>query len=97
MGTVTEDAGRLSAAAVLPMPTAISNARLTEPVVAVRLQTVAVVAHPDQCTLCEACLDACSHGAITLGETAQVDAALCTGCGACESACPNGVFEMTEV
>jgi ferredoxin len=79
------------------MPTAESIFPVTGPAIVVRSRTVAVVAHPDHCTLCEACLDACSRGALTLRETAQVDAALCTGCGACESACPNGVFELTEV
>ncbi|MFA4964850.1 MAG: 4Fe-4S dicluster domain-containing protein [Thermoleophilia bacterium] len=60
-------------------------------------RTVAIVARPEECTLCEACLDACPRGAITLRETAEVDAALCTGCGACENACPSSVFELTEV
>ncbi|HET6496968.1 MAG TPA: 4Fe-4S dicluster domain-containing protein [Thermoleophilia bacterium] len=55
---------------------------------------MAVVAHPDQCTLCVVCLDVCRRSAIALRETAEVDAALCTGCGACIDACPNGVLEM---
>ena len=46
--------------------------------------------------LCEACLDACPSGAITLSRAAEVDAALCTACGACEDVCPNGVFELIE-
>ena len=62
-----------------------------------RTRTVAIVAHADLCTLCEACLDACPRGAITLRETAEVDAALCTGCRACEDVCPNSVFELSEV
>jgi heterodisulfide reductase subunit A-like polyferredoxin len=59
-----------------------------------RPHAVAIVAHPDRCTQCKACLDACRRGAITLCDTAEVDAALCSGCGACEEACPNGVFEL---
>ena len=70
---------------------------LRAPDAAVRRHTVAVVAHPEECTLCEACVDVCSRDAITLGETAQVDAALCSGCGDCVTECPNGVLELAEV
>jgi ferredoxin len=62
-----------------------------------RSRPVVVVAHPDLCTLCEVCLDACVRGAITLTGAPEVDARLCTGCGACEDACPNDVFALAEV
>jgi len=67
------------------------------PKAAARSRTVAVVAHPEECTLCEACVDVCSRNAITLRETAEVDAALCNGCGDCVTECPNGVLELAEV
>lgn len=51
-----------------------------------------IVARPEQCTLCEACLDACRRGAIVLRESAEIDATICNGCGACISVCPNDVF-----
>jgi heterodisulfide reductase subunit A-like polyferredoxin len=57
-------------------------------------RTVAVVVHPEDCTQCEACLDACDRGAIALDEAPVVDTRLCTGCGACEDACPNGVLAL---
>ena len=60
-------------------------------------RTVALAAHPAQCTLCETCLDACSRAAIRLGKTAEVDVALCNGCGACVNVCPNDVFALVEV
>ena len=85
------------AAAALTVPAPTAGVPASAPAIVARARTVAVVAHPDQCTLCEACLDACPPSAIALRETAEVDAALCTGCGACEDACPNGVFEPTEV
>ena len=58
---------------------------------------MAVVAHADRCTLCGACLDVCTRGAITLRETAEVDATLCNGCGACVDACPSDVLRIGEV
>ena len=85
----------VAAGVTLPAPAA--DVPSSAPAIAARARTVAVVAHPDQCTLCEACLDACPPSAIALRETVEVDAALCTGCGACEDVCPNGVFELTEV
>lgn len=65
-------------------------------VVAAPARTVAVAWRPELCTLCEACLDACPSGAITLRDAAEVDAGLCTACGACEAACRNGVFTRPE-
>ena len=85
----------VAAGVTLPAPAADVPSSVRA--IVARARTVAVVAHPDQCTLCEACLDACPRGAITLRETAEVDAALCTGCGDCENACPNDVFALTEV
>lgn len=58
---------------------------------------MAVVVRPGECILCEACLDACSRGAIVLRETAEVDMSLCSGCGACVNVCPNRVLEIREV
>jgi ferredoxin len=83
--------------ALAPAPALSPTETETRPVIVTRPRTVAVVAHPDRCTLCEACLDACPRVAITLGEAAKVDAVLCSGCGAYDNACPNGVFELVEV
>jgi len=47
------------------------------------------------CVNCEACLPACSHGAIRHGSAVPVtDRSLCTACGACAAACP---YEARQV
>jgi len=61
-------------------------------IVARRPRPEVIVARPEQCTLCEACLDSCRRGAIALRESAEIDATICIGCGACITACPNDVF-----
>ena len=70
------------------------NGPADAPAVDSRTHAVAVVAHQEDCILCETCFDVCPCGAITLRETAEVDAASCTGCGACENACPTGVLAL---
>jgi Fe-S-cluster-containing hydrogenase component 2 len=51
----------------------------------------------DRCTACGLCLDACSQGAIALGESgATIDQDLCTGCAACLTACPQGAIYEVE-
>lgn len=58
----------------------------------------AVVALPESCTWCEACVDTCPHEAIVLAATAvRVDKSICNGCGACLNQCPNGVLELKTV
>jgi heterodisulfide reductase subunit A-like polyferredoxin len=88
----TQASSTTDAVAALPQADAADTALTRE-----RVRLVAVVGSPDACTLCEACLDACSRGAISLNETAEVDAARCIGCGDCEAACPNNVFELAAV
>jgi ferredoxin len=88
------DAGFGASVAEKPVATKTTPVAASPPASVSRVRRAAVVAHADRCTLCEACLDACPRGAITLRETPEVDAALCTGCGACENACPNDVFEL---
>jgi energy-converting hydrogenase A subunit P len=44
---------------------------------------------------CQACLDVCPHGAITLGgpkHSVQVELDRCTGCGLCQGECPTNAF-----
>lgn len=48
-----------------------------------------------ECTLCEACVDACKENAITLGEGAGVpaiDMQGCVACGQCIPVCPTGTL-----
>jgi uncharacterized Fe-S center protein len=42
----------------------------------------------ESCTVCEACVERCPVGAITIEQTAIVDRGKCLGCGVCASACP---------
>lgn len=41
---------------------------------------------------CDTCLKSCPSGALSLGETLELDRYRCIDCGVCISACPNGVF-----
>lgn len=54
---------------------------------------------PELCTGCEACVERCFFGAITVGEdqTAQIDMDKCMGCGLCQVPCPADAITMTEV
>ena len=44
---------------------------------------------PQECTLCEECIDRCPVNAITLEEDIFIDRQLCLGCGLCASVCPS--------
>jgi ferredoxin len=48
----------------------------------------------EQCSACEACLDRCPVGAITVEDTAIVDRNKCLGCGLCASGCPSEAITM---
>ena len=57
--------------------------------------TVAPTIEDDKCTLCGACLKACAHDAIELGESsAQLDAERCVGCGRCITVCEPGAIKI---
>ena len=47
----------------------------------------------EKCEGCGDCVDACTHGFITLDEKAYVDPASCYGCFACLSSCKNGALD----
>jgi ferredoxin len=48
----------------------------------------------DECIACGACVDACPVEAITLEETAVIDAEKCTDCGTCVEECPVDALEL---
>lgn len=55
--------------------------------------------HPDACTACNACLDACPYGAISLGEVdgrtvAVISETGCKGCGGCVPICPENAIDL---
>lgn len=46
---------------------------------------------------CHACLQVCTHEAITIdNNTLSVDNALCTGCGACATVCPTAALKLVD-
>jgi len=55
------------------------------------------VVDPDLCTGCEACLERCFFGAITVDDDlAAVDMEKCLGCGVCTVSCPTEALRLTE-
>jgi NAD-dependent dihydropyrimidine dehydrogenase PreA subunit len=74
-----------------------ANGPANAPAVASGARAVAVVARPESCTACGTCVQTCLKDAITLGETAVIDASSCTGCGLCVSDCANGALALAEV
>ena len=51
----------------------------------------------NECTLCNACVDACPDGAICLDkESLVIHEELCLGCGKCGAVCPTGTIEDGE-
>lgn len=55
--------------------------------------------HPVACTACNACLDACPYGAISLGEVdgrtvAVISETGCKGCGGCVPICPENAIDL---
>ena len=67
------------------------------PAVVSRARTVAIVAEPESCIACGTCVETCPRDAITLDETAVIDASICTGCGLCVSDCAYGALALAEV
>jgi ferredoxin len=85
------------ATAALIDSTSAASGSANAPAVASGAHTVAVVARPGSCTACGTCVEACLQDAITLGDTAVIDASICTGCGLCVSDCANGALAFAEV
>lgn len=53
-----------------------------------------------ECTRCEACVDACGEGAVTLGsddDVPVIDTVRCVSCGMCVRVCPSGTLEPDAV
>ena len=51
---------------------------------------------PEDCTACEACVEACHMGALTVTDTAEVDRDRCIGCGVCVPACPSEAISLRQ-
>jgi Na+-translocating ferredoxin:NAD+ oxidoreductase subunit B len=48
------------------------------------------------CVSCEACVEYCQFGALSMLGVAQVDALRCVGCGVCVPACPDGALGLVR-
>jgi NAD-dependent dihydropyrimidine dehydrogenase PreA subunit len=48
----------------------------------------------ETCSACEACVDRCHFGALTVNEVAEVDPEKCLGCGLCNMVCPTESLSM---
>ena len=54
--------------------------------------------NPDKCTACEACVERCQFGAISvMDDRAVVSEDRCFGCGLCASGCPEEAIELVCV
>ena len=49
---------------------------------------------PDTCSACEACVERCHFGALTVNDVAEVDSEKCLGCGLCNVVCPTESLSM---
>jgi uncharacterized Fe-S center protein len=49
---------------------------------------------PDSCTACATCAEWCPSDAITVADTAEIDAAECIGCGECVAVCRDGAVHF---
>jgi len=55
------------------------------------------IVNKDECTGCEACVEACPTEAISMdGDFAFVNADECTDCEACVEACPTEAISMVD-
>jgi pyruvate formate lyase activating enzyme len=51
--------------------------------------------YPEKCVGCGACVAACPHGAVVVGQDGLVyDKTLCTNCGACAAVCFSGALSL---
>jgi len=85
----------VTAAVIASAP--VADTPVNAPAVVSRARTVAIVAKPESCIACGDCVETCPRGAITLDETAVIDAGICTGCGLCVSDCAYGALALAEV
>ncbi|MHA1794386.1 MAG: 4Fe-4S binding protein [Promethearchaeota archaeon] len=56
----------------------------------------AVIEHPEDCSLCYRCVEACPYNAISINEDNKihVDVVLCHGCGVCSSVCRSKTIQL---
>jgi heterodisulfide reductase subunit A len=50
--------------------------------------------HTELCDGCRLCLEVCPLKAISVSETAEINAAICIGCGSCIASCPAGAIDL---
>lgn len=72
----------------------VASATTTSPATTTPARPGAVLSRPASCIACGSCVSTCPRGAISVAETAVIDARLCIACGMCIEGCSYGALSL---